>query len=76
MLLEDFSGQTITMEKLFEQHNVGKPYIRRNYVDALNNLEESKKINVIDTKVEQGKKRRKAKGQFADRLIVIFPPKQ
>ena len=73
MLLEDFAGQSITMEKLFEKHNVGKPYIRRNYVDALNNLEESHKIEV---RVAEDKKRRKAKGQFADHLIVVFPPKQ
>ncbi|MEB3120248.1 MAG: three-Cys-motif partner protein TcmP [Snowella sp.] len=73
MLLEDFSGQTITMEKLFEQHNIGKPYIRRNYVDTLNNLEESHKIEV---RVAEDKKRRKAKGQFADHLIVVFPAKQ
>jgi three-Cys-motif partner protein len=73
ILLDDFSGQTLTMEKLFEQHNIGKPYIRRNYVEVLNKLEESNKIQV---KVAQGKKRRKVKGQFADHLIVIFPSKQ
>jgi hypothetical protein len=73
ILLDDFSGQTLTMEKLFEQHNIGKPYIRRNYLEVLNKLEESNKIQV---KVAQGKKRRKVKGQFADHLIVIFPSKQ
>jgi three-Cys-motif partner protein len=73
MLLDYFAGQTINMEKLFELHNIGKPYIRKNYVDALNNLEESHKIEV---RVAADKKRRKAKGQFADHLIVVFPPKQ
>jgi hypothetical protein len=73
MLLDDFAGGTLTMKRLFEQHNIGKPYIRKNYVDALNNLEQSQKIEV---RVAEDKKRRNVKGQFADHLIVVFPPKQ
>ncbi|MBE9242200.1 three-Cys-motif partner protein TcmP [Synechocystis salina] len=73
MLLNDFSGKIITMKELFEKHNIDKPYIRSNYVDVLNNLEEQGKINV---KVKSGKKRRKVKGQFADHLTICFPIKQ
>jgi len=73
MLLDDFAGQSLTMEKIYELHNVGKCYISKNYKDALINLENRGKIEV---KVAEDKKRRKGKGQFADHLIVVFPPKQ
>lgn len=44
MLLDEFAGQTITMEEIYRQHSVGKSYIRKNYKTALNNLENKGKI--------------------------------
>jgi len=71
MLIDTFSGESMTMEEVYEQHNVGKPYIKKNYKTALTNLESQGRITVHSP---AGKKRRK--GTFADDLIVIFPPKQ
>ncbi|MDY7005507.1 MAG: three-Cys-motif partner protein TcmP [Cyanobacteriota bacterium] len=73
MLLDEFAGQTMTMLQVYEQHHVGKPYIERNYKDALLLLEEKGKI-VVDP---PGSKRQKRKGKltFADRVKVTFPPK-
>jgi hypothetical protein len=35
MLLATFAGRQIGMHDIYEQHNVGTPYIQRNYKDAL-----------------------------------------
>ncbi|TRU73371.1 MAG: three-Cys-motif partner protein TcmP [Microcystis viridis Mv_BB_P_19951000_S69] len=71
MLLDTFSGKTMTMAEIYDQHHVGKPYIKKNYKDALRNLESQGKITVHPP---AGKKRRK--GTFADDLKVTFPVKQ
>ena len=71
MLLDQFSGRSMTMKEVYDQHHVGKPYISKNYKTALGNLESQGKITVHLT---AGKKRRK--GTFADDLRVTFPAKQ
>ncbi|GGA37378.1 three-Cys-motif partner protein TcmP [Okeania sp. KiyG1] len=73
MLLNEFAGQTMTMLQVYEQHNVGKPYIERNYKDALLLLEEKGKIFVDPP----GSKRQKRKGKltFANHVKVTFPRK-
>jgi len=71
MLLDNFSGKTMTMAEIYDQHHVGKLYIKKNYKDALRNLESQGKITVHPP---AGKKRRK--GTFADDLKVTFPVKQ
>ncbi len=74
MLLDMFSGRTITMKEIYDQHHVGKPYISKNYKTALGNLEAQGRI-VADPPAS---KRRKMKGEitFADSVKVIFPAKQ
>lgn len=71
MLLSDFSGQSLTMKEIFDQHNIGKPFIEPNYKDALRLLELKGKI-VTDPPAES---RRKSKGlvTFADHVKVTFP---
>ncbi|BFM38924.1 three-Cys-motif partner protein TcmP [Synechocystis sp. LKSZ1] len=71
MLLDTFSGRTMTMKEIYDQHHVGKPYISKNYKTALGNLEAQGRIAVH---LPAGKKRRK--GTFADDLRVTFPVKQ
>lgn len=71
MLLDNFSGKTMTMAEIYDQHHVGKPYIKKNYKTALSNLESQGKITVHSP---EDKKRRK--GTFADGLKVTFPVKQ
>jgi hypothetical protein len=74
MLLDKFSGRCLTMKEIYDQHNVGKPYIKKNYKTALGNLEAQNKI-VADPPAN---KRQKRKGEvtFADSVKVIFPSKQ
>jgi len=71
MLLEHFSGQTLTMQQIYEQHHVGRPYIKRNYKAALVELEAEGKIVAVPPALE----RRKRGGQptFADHVVVTFP---
>ncbi len=73
MLLDEFAGKTMTMLEVYEQHYVGKRYIKTNYKEALKNLESQGKITVDPP----ASKRRKNKGQttFADDVKVTFPPK-
>lgn len=71
MLLDNFSGKTMTMAEIYDQHHLGKPYIKKNYKTALSNLESQGKITVHSP---EDKKRRK--GTFADDLKVTFPVKQ
>ena len=68
MLLEDFAGRTVTMAKIYEEHNVGKRYVKPNYKEALKALAESGKI--LARKAD-GRKRRR--GTFADDVLAIFP---
>lgn len=65
-LLNTFSGQTLTMNEVYRQHNVDTPYISSNYKSALLKLEEDGKISTFSAK-----KRRK--GTFADHISVTFP---
>jgi three-Cys-motif partner protein len=63
MLLGAFQGRTLTMQSVYQQHSVGRKYIRRNYKDALMMLEKEDKITV-----SQHRKR-----TFGDRVQVKFP---
>lgn len=73
MLLDEFAGQTLTMEEIYNQHNVGKRYISKNYKAALRKLEQQGKI-IVDPPAST---RKKSKGEitFADKVRVTFPPK-
>ena len=63
MLLKEFAGQTVTMKEIFEQHNIDRSYIKKNYKDVLMNLEKERKISASSHK----------KGTFADSVDVTFP---
>jgi len=63
MLVEEFAGQTLKMIDIYRQHNVNRPYIKKNYKDVLQRLEDCGKITVPKHR----------KNSFADRLIVDFP---
>lgn len=70
MLLNDFAGQTLTMQEIFEKHNIGKSYISKNYKDALISLEIKKKIEAYPPLSSR------RKGTFSDSVRVTFPSKQ
>jgi len=65
-LLAEFNGQTLTMKEVYEKHNVGRDYIKRNYKQALSQLEDQKRIKTSPHK----------KGSFGDNVVVTFPPRQ
>jgi hypothetical protein len=69
MLLCEYAGQTMTMLKIYEKHNVGRRYVKPNYKEVLTELETEGKIK-CDPLAE---KRRK--GTFADHVQVTFPRK-
>jgi len=70
MLINTFTGQSLTMRDIYERHNVGTPYVDKNYKAVLMSLEDEGKII---TKPPKGDKKRR-KGTFADTVVVTFPP--
>ncbi len=64
MLLEEYAGQTLTMRRIYEDHSVDRPFISKNYKDALIKMERSGKIQTHGRKVSRG---------FADHIRVSFP---
>lgn len=65
LLLEDFQGQTLTVNDIFEQHNVGRRYIKKNYKDALIELEAKGLVSVNP--------QARRKGTMADWVTITFP---
>jgi three-Cys-motif partner protein len=70
MLLEEFSGQTLTMQQIYEQHNVGKRYIKKNYKDVLQNME--MKGEILADPPANKRKIRNGKPTFADSVKATF----
>jgi three-Cys-motif partner protein len=67
MLLTDFEGRTLTVGKIYTEHNVGRPYIERNYKDGLRRLEAEGRARA-DPPAEKRKK-----GTLADHVLITFP---
>lgn len=67
MLLQDFSGRVVTRDQVYELHNVDRPYIKKNYTEALLKLEAAGKI-VADPPAQ---KRRK--GTLGPKVNITFP---
>jgi len=61
-----FAGRTVSMIDIYHEHNLGGPYIKKNYKVALLNLEEAGRIQTNPSK--------RKKGTFADGVAVSFPP--
>jgi hypothetical protein len=73
MLVNDFKGRSLTVKQVFDEHNVDRPYISRNYKDALKRLEAAGKI-VVEPPAS---KRKKHKGEvtMGDKVVVRFRSK-
>lgn len=67
-LLQEFKGQTLTMQRIYEQHNVDTPYVKKNYKDVLRKLYDDDVIQAVSSK---GKPPRK--GTFGNDILVTFP---
>jgi len=66
-LLDYFAGKRLTMKNVYTQHNVGRPYVEKNYKDALRSLEAKDAIQC------QPSAARRRPGQMGPETVVIFP---
>ena len=66
-LLHEFAGKRLTMKQVYLMHNVGRPYIERNYKDALMSLEANGRIQC------QPPATRRRKGTMGPTTVVTFP---
>jgi three-Cys-motif partner protein len=71
MLLKAFAGQRLSMVEIYEQHSVDRPYVKRNYKDALTTLEAKGKITAKPAASQRPK--RGGKPTFSDKVVVTFP---
>jgi len=64
-LVTAFAGRSVPMIDIYHEHNVGTPYIKKNYKAALTNLEAAERISTS--------KPNRPKGTFADKVVATFP---
>ena len=67
MLRGEFLGQTLSVDRIYREHSVGRPYLRRHYRQVLLSLERAGLVSVADP---DNKKRRS--GTLPGRLLVQF----
>ncbi len=73
ILLRDFSGCTLTMQEVYDRHQVGRPYIKANYKGALTKLEQEGRIIADPPACERPS--RNGAPTFAGWVTVTFPGK-
>ncbi|MCI0738464.1 MAG: three-Cys-motif partner protein TcmP [Gemmataceae bacterium] len=71
MLLDTFAGKTITVQEIFESHNVGRPYIMPNYKEVLRKMYDMGTI----TATREGDKPIR-RNSFPEDIRVTFPKKR
>ncbi len=62
MLLREFAGESLTMKEIYKRHNIGRRFIKKNYKEALLQLEKENKIFVKKHK----------RNSFGDDVSVTF----
>ena len=67
MLLTEYVGRTMTVQQIYEQHSVDRPYTKKNYKSVLMQLESTGKIAAK-------RQSRQRKGAMGDNVSVTFPP--
>jgi three-Cys-motif partner protein len=71
MLLLEFAGRTMSMLEVFNEHHVGKGYVKSNYKEALMQLEEGKKI-MANPPINE-RPHRNGIATFSDNVVITFP---
>jgi len=71
MLLREFAGQKLTMQEIYERHNVGRPYTKTNYKRALASMEAASRIKTEPPAAQRPL--RKGEITFSDQVVVSFP---
>lgn len=74
LLLDDYAGRCVPMRTLYEEHNVGRPYIERNYRDVLRTLEAQGKITADPPAAKRPK--RNGEVTFGEKVRITFPAKK
>ncbi|RJP53670.1 MAG: three-Cys-motif partner protein TcmP [Anaerolineaceae bacterium] len=69
ILLKEYANKTISFTDLYEEHSVGRRYIKRNYKDVLMQLENEGKIIANPPAPER------RKNTFADHVVITFKNK-
>lgn len=72
MLPGHFAGSCLAMKDVFEAHHIGKPYVKRNYKEALRNLEARGAVKVSPP-AEKRRRGKDGKLSFSDDALVTFP---
>ena len=65
-LCEYFKGKTLSMNDIYLQHNIGTPFVKANYKEALKRLEDLGLIQAYPTK------EKRPRNTFGDGVIVTF----
>lgn len=73
-LLKDFAGRTLTVLEIYHAHHLGKPYLLKNYQDALKRLDSTGRIQT--TPPTEKRVRRGGQVTLSKRVIVTFPEKE
>jgi hypothetical protein len=70
-ILQHFKGKSVTVKDMVEEHHINKPYLSRNYKEALKQLERETKVTINPP----ARERRVVKGvlTLADACTVTFP---
>lgn len=68
MLLQQYARRTVDFNRLYEEHSVDKPYIKKNYKEVLITLLESGRITAFNVKTGKSPRR----GTFSDDMRITF----
>ena len=71
LLLTAFKGRTMTTEQIVGAHNIGLPYISKNYKAVLAQLEREGRIAAFPPAKQRSK--RGGTPTFGDNVLVTFP---
>lgn len=66
MILRDYVGKSVKMIDIYQDHSVGRRYVKKNYKTVLADMEKYGEIKTTGRKSSRG---------FADDVIAIFPPR-
>lgn len=67
MLSSEFTGQTISVDLIYQLHNIGRPYVRKNYKEVIRAMEANGAVRANPP----ADKRRK--NTLADKTLITFP---
>jgi three-Cys-motif partner protein len=67
ILLRDFAGKVLSVEQIYKQHSIGKPYVLKNYKQILKRLELEGKI------IARPKASERKKDSLVDTVSIAFP---